>query len=141
MMVVAAVIVAVAIVWSAQLVAGRLAAARDDTRRAHVLTILQLFTPGLAAAQQDPRALIVWQPLARGARTLFPDAFAEIDRAMGATFPFTREALQAAHARWTTDWLAWERSHDATYKRKAAEIEHDPAVSGSALVRARLDGA
>src|SRR5262245_6338509 len=105
MILVAALVIAAAVVWSAQLVAGRVAAARDDTRRAHVLTLLQLFAPTIAAAQDDPRALVVWQPLARSARTIFPEAFAEIDRATGARFPFTREALQAAHARWTTDWL------------------------------------
>ena len=27
--------------------------------------------------------------------------------------------MQAAHAQWTADWLAWERTHDAEYKLKA----------------------
>src|SRR5262245_7263427 len=101
MILVAALVVAAALVWSAQLVARHVAAIREDARRTRLLPLIDLFAPAIAAAQQDPRALLVWQPLARSARALLPDAFEEIDRAVGATFPFTREMLQAAHARWT----------------------------------------
>ena len=39
-----------------------------------------------------------------------------------------------------TDWLAWERSHDAEFKLKAAIIEQEIAATGSsAVLRARLD--
>ena len=49
--------------------------------------------------------------------------------------------VQAAHARWTAEWLAWERTHDAEYKLKAAEIEEELLASGgSTVVRGRLDG-
>ena len=55
-------------------------------------------------------------------------------------FPFGAEQLEAAHARWSADWLAWERTHDADYKLKTAQIEAEiSAEGGSALARARLD--
>src|SRR5262249_4731877 len=134
-----AILVAAAILWGAQLVVGTLATVRDEQRRARTVSLLQLFAPAIAAAQQDPRALLVWQPLARSAGALSPDAFVELDRATGATFPFTAETLQAAHARWTADWLAWERSHDATYKRKAIEAQHALGDTASAVARAQLE--
>lgn len=139
MLILSAVLVAAAVGWSARLIVGQLAAAREDARRAHLTNLLTLFAPAIAAAQQDPRALLVWQPLARSARALSPDAFAELDRATGATFPFTAETLQAAHARWTADWLAWERSHDATYKRKAIEAQHALGDAPSAVSRVQLE--
>ena len=134
-----ALLVASALLWSARAITGALAAARDEQRRAHTTALLQLFAPAMGAVQQDPRALLVWQPLARSARALSPDAFAALDGASGATFPFTTEMLQAAHARWTADWLAWERSHDATYKRKALEAQHALGDTASAGARAQLE--
>ncbi len=102
--------------------------------------LLALFAPGLAAAAEDPRALLVWQPLASTARALFPDDFAAIDRAAGSTFPFSREQIEAAHARWSAEWLTWERTHDGEYKLKAAAAEEELRASpGSAVLRARLD--
>ena len=103
------------------------------------LQLLALFAPGVAAAAEDPRALLVWQRLASTARALFPDDFAAIDRAAGSTFPFSREQIEAAHARWSSEWLAWERTHDADYKVKAAAEEELRASPGSAVLRARLD--
>ncbi len=70
----------------------------------------------------------------------FPTEFAALDRAAGATFPFTREQIEAAHSAWTADWLAWEQHHDAEYKLKAAQAEHDSAALGpSTLARARIE--
>jgi hypothetical protein len=130
-----------AVVWVAGArIVRALAAARDEAARARMLTIVQLLTPGLAAAQSDPRALLVWQPIARLARGLFPEEFSRIDRAAGATFPFDADRLQAAHARWTADWLTWERAHDAEYKGKAAVAEEALATSGGAIAaRVRAD--
>jgi hypothetical protein len=109
----------------------------DESRR---LQLLELFAPGLAAVAENPRALLVWQPLAATARAMFPDDFAAIDRAAGATFPFSREQFEAAHARWSSEWLAWERTHDAEYKLRAAAAEEELRASpGSAVLRARLD--
>jgi hypothetical protein len=55
-------------------------------------------------------------------------------------FPFPADQVQAAHARWTTDWLAWERAHDAEYKDRAAVAERALAASGGAPAeRATLD--
>jgi hypothetical protein len=121
-------------------IVGELRAAREEAARGRALALLQMFTPGQAAAQTDPRALLVWQPLAKTARELFPRDFASLDVAAGTTFPFTKDQLQAAHAQWTADWLAWERTHDAEYKLKAAVAERELAeAGGSALGRSRLE--
>lgn len=137
---IASVIVAGVVGWAAERIAGELRAARDEAARGRAIVLLQMFTPALAAAEADPRALLVWQPRARTARQLFPAEFATLDRASGATFPFTSEQLQAAHAQWTADWLAWERTHDHDYKLKAAMVEDDISVQGaSPVLRAKLE--
>ena len=111
-----------------------------SAQAARRLQLLQMFAPGVSAASADPRALLTWQPLASTARAMFPDDFAELDRAAGATFPFSRAQIEAAHARWSTDWLAWERTHDAEYKLKAATAEQELRASpGSSVLRARVD--
>ncbi len=140
LLVLSALIVAGAVEWARLRIVGELKAAREEAARGRGLQILAAFAPALGAAVADPRALLVWQPLARTARQLFPDEFAALDRASGATFPFSGESVQAAHARWTADWLAWERRHDAEFKLKAATVEHELIESGgSPIVRARLE--
>ena len=134
----AGVIVAAAVVWSARLIVRTIEAGREDARRSRALSILTAFAPGVAAALADPRALLVWQPLARTARAMLPEEFTILDRAAGATFPFAADRLQAAHSQWTADWLAWERNHDAEYKRRAAEAQHDRARL-DAVEREKLD--
>jgi len=120
-------------------IAAALQAPRDRTR-ARALQLLALFAPAISAASSDPRAILVWQPVARIARQMFPAEFAELDAAADGAFPFSQERLQAAHAQWTTDWLGWERTHDAEYKLKAAVVEQEIAISGgSSVLRARLD--
>jgi hypothetical protein len=124
---ISALIVAAAVIWSgrrgaqvAQAV-GRSGGAAD--RR--TAEILALFAPGIDAARRDPRALLTWQPLASIARKLYPAEFAEIDAAAGVRFPFTVEQIQAAHARWSADWLAWERAHDGEFKLRAAAAQEE----------------
>ena len=57
--------------------------------------------------------------------------------AAGGRFPFSRELVEAAHARWTADWLAWERQHDVEYKERVAAAEQAldaaPADQAAAL--------
>ena len=133
-----ALIVAAAIAWAGGRIARELAARggdRDQTAR-----LLALLAPGIAAAAEDPRALLTWQPLATTARKLYPKEFAALDQASGTTFPFSADVIERAHSRWTADWLAWERTHDGDCKLKAATVEHElgDAVD-SAYGRARLD--
>jgi hypothetical protein len=138
-MILAALIVAAAVIGAALAIVRELRT-RSSTGGGGAIQLIQAFAPGIAAAQADPRALLVWQPLAATARRMFPAEFAALDRAAGAEFPFSKAAIEAAHARWTAEWLAWERSHDGEFKLKAAAVEHDLAASGgSPLVRARLD--
>ena len=136
----AAVLVSIVAGIVGQRIAGELQSARRDAARGRQLALIQMFSAGQSAAYADLRALLVWQPVAKAARALFREEFADIDRASGATFPFTHEQIQAAHSQWTADWLAWERSHDFDYKLKAAVAEQELVASGgSALGRAKLD--
>jgi hypothetical protein len=138
--VVSALIVAAAIAWAAITIAGELRAGRGGAASPdRIATLLSLFAPALIETQRDPRAFLVWQPIARAARQLFPQEFAAIDAATGHTFPFPAAMIEAAHAQWTADWLAWELAHDTEFKLKAAVAEHDVATQGTPAARARLD--
>jgi len=104
------------------------------------IALATLFAPGMAKVQDDPRALLTWQPLARTLRSRFGAEFAALDAASGSTFPFSKDAIAAAHARWTTEWLAWEKSHDATYKLKALAAQQElQGHANSELARAQID--
>ena len=112
---------------------------RRERREAAVRQLLTTFAA--AAAQQDPKQMVIWHPLAQTARKLFPDAFKELDTAAGGAFPFTREQLKAAHAKWTAEWLAWERAHDAEYSLTAAQVQDEidrAHGQASPLLRTRL---
>ena len=132
----AAIVIAAAIIVSLWQVVTELRAAREEARRARSLSIAALFGPAVAAVQVDPKALLVWQPIASTVRRLFPEECAALDTAAGASFPFSADVIAAAHSRWTADWLAWERTHDATYKLKTAVAEQEVE---SPAGRARLD--
>jgi hypothetical protein len=137
---VAVAVVAAALVVAVARMRGIETSARHSAQAARRLQLLRMFASGAAAAAEDPRALLTWQPFASTARHLFPDDFAELDRAAGGTFPFSREQIEAAHARWSTDWLAWEQTHDAEYKLKAAVAEEELRASpGSSVLRARVE--
>jgi hypothetical protein len=136
-----ALIVAAAIGWAALRIVAEMRAARGGSGASErVTTLLTLFAPALTDTQQDPRAFLVWQPIAKAARQLFPEEFGTLDRAMGGTFPLTSERIEAAHSQWTADWLAWEYAHDNEYKLKVAVAEHELVAQGGAgIARARLD--
>ena len=137
---ISAVIVAGAILWSAWVIAHEFASTRAAAARDRALGLLGVLAPAMGAADADPRALLAWQPVVKTARQLFPAEFEALDRAAGAPFPFTPARIEAAHARWTSDWLAWERTHDAEYRLKAAVEEREVEASGgSPLARARLE--
>lgn len=137
-MLLSALIVAAAIVWAASRLSP--AAAPPAVDRRVMLDVLALFAPATGAVRDDPRALLAWQPLADTTRRLFPRECAAIDEAAGGTFPFSAAQVEGAHARWTADWLTWERNHDAVCKLKAATVEHELGEARStAYGRARLD--
>ena len=140
MILIGAVVIAGVLWWTAQQIVGEMRAARDEASRGRMLMLVELFAPGIAAVQHDPRAFLIWYPLAKITRQLLPADSAALDRAAGGSFPFTAEQVQAAHAQWTADWLAWERTHDGEYKLKAATAEQDLAASrDSPVLRGRLD--
>ena len=138
MILLAALLVA-AVGWAAaRAIVGELQASRREAAQDRAVALMALFAPGVDAAQRDPRALLVWEPLARTARALAPDEMAAVERAAGQRFPFSADLIQAAHAQWSADWLAWEALHDAEYKRKAQEAAGDRAAV-DAIEREKLD--
>ena len=140
MILLSALIVAAAIGWAALQIVGEMRGPRGGPRSGErVATLLTLFAPALTAVQQDPRAFLVWQPMAKAARHLCPEEFAALDQAMGGTFPFSAEQIEAAHSQWTADWLAWELVHDTEYKLKATVAEQELLAQGGKVARARLD--
>jgi hypothetical protein len=133
-----ALIVAAALVWGALRIARELAPRREQGGH-RIARLLELFAPA-AAAGVDPRTLLAWHPVAATARELFPAEFAAIDKARGATFPFSADQIRAAHSRWTAEWLAWERLHDGECKLRAAAVEHElGAQTATPYGRARMD--
>ena len=88
-----------------------------------VQNLLAALGPAVVAARVDPEALVAWAAVARTARGAFPEACARLDAAAGGRFPFSADLVEAAHARWTADWLAWERQHDIKYKERVAAAE------------------
>jgi hypothetical protein len=139
-LILAAFLVSGVLAWAGTQVTAELRRSRAEAMRTRALQIMELLGPGLAACADDPRALLVWQPLATTARKAFPEECALLDASAGGTFPFSIDQLSAAHAKWTTRWLEWERSHDAEYKLKAAAAASELTAAGSsALTRARVD--
>ena len=135
-----AVIVAAAVLGAAAMMARAMKSSRARAASLQALDLIALFAPGIAAAAADPRALLAWQPLAETARKLAPEAFQALDHAAGGTFPFSKAQLEAAHARWTADWLAWEHTHDLEFKMKSAAAVAELTASGGAPeARARVD--
>jgi len=128
-------VVACAVTWT---IVVELKESRAEAARGRAIALMALFAPALDAAQRDPRALLVWEPLARRARAIAADDMRAIEQASGGPFPFSAEMVQSAHAKWTADWLAWEETHDAEYKLKASEAEHD-RTKLDAVEREKLD--
>lgn len=104
---------------------------RRRRREQALLQLLAGLGPAVAAARADPEALVAWSEVARAARGAFPEASAGLDAAAGGRFPFSRELVEAAHARWTADWLAWERQHDVDFKQRVAAAEQALEAAGS----------
>ena len=128
-----------ALVGALVLVAER---ARRDRRRQHREDLAALLLTTLApdAARGEPRNLLAWRAAADAARRMFPDAVRDIERQTGEAFPFSHDAIDDAHARWTAEWLAWERSHDIEFKQRgtALEAELRETDGSTPAARARL---
>jgi hypothetical protein len=129
-----------AVVWALLRVVAALREIPVEARRHRIAALLTMFAPGMAAAPSDARALLAWHRVATTARKILPDDFQALDRAIGSPFPFNREAIEQALAKWTSEWLEWEQSHTTTYRLKIAEAQAELASDPSApRGRARLD--
>ncbi len=137
-------VVAAAVAAVAFAIARLVQAVERRRRDAVIQDQLALFAPAIAAVRQDPRQLLAWYPIAQTSRKLFPDAFRTLDQIAGGTFPFTKDQVEAAHAKCSADWLAWERAHDAEFSVKAAAVHHEIDAAGqtpaqaSPVLRTRL---
>ena len=100
---------------------------RRDLHRYHqeqlIAVLLTRFGPVIASA--EPQNVCRWQEVVETARRLYPETFAQIEVKTGDRFPFSAKLLENAHARWTADWLAWERQHDVDFKLRASTLEAD----------------
>ena len=117
--------------------------ARRDRRRQHREQLIALLLVGVgpAVARADGRELLGWGRVAATLRGLLPDAVRAIERRTGEPFPFPREVVEDAHARWTADWLAWERAHDIRFRQRTSALETElqkSGESGTASGQARL---
>lgn len=128
------VLVVATIVAAGAAIVGVVERARRDGRRRHrerlIAALLTSIAP--AAARADPRELCGWGPVAVTARALFPDIVAAIESRTGERFPFPRETVEEAHARWTAEWLAWERGHDADFRQRSIVLEAELQATGDA---------
>ena len=108
--------------------------ARRERRRQHreQLAALLLTSVGPSVARADGRELLGWRSVATALREVLPDAVRTIERGTGQPFPFPREVIDDAHARWTADWLAWERAHDIRFRQRASALEAELRGSGEA---------
>ena len=117
-------------------------ALRRRRRDAQILGLLATFGPAAERARADPRVLVAWHPVAVAARRAFPEAFAALEPDGDPRFPFDAADVEAAHARWSTEWLDWERRQDAEHRarREAVEAELESAADAAApALRARLE--
>ena len=115
---------------------------RDRVRQHHEqLVALLLTTVGPAIARAAPRELLGWKRVAETVRQLFPKAVATIEAQNGERFPLTSNIIESAHARWTAEWLAWERGHDAEFTHRTSALEAELEANDerqSSVGRARL---
>lgn len=113
----------------------------DARRRRHdaiLIGLLSSFGPAVVAGKSDPEHLVAWAEVTDTARALFPEAFARLDAAAGGRFPFSQELIEAAHSRWTADWLAWERQHDLEYRQRTNDAESRVDASDGEVLRDRI---
>ncbi len=116
---------------------------RRDLERQHrerlAMVLLTRVAPMVARA--EPRELLAWRGAARAVRVLYPEIVADLEQASGERFPFTPALVEGCQARWSAEWLAWERQHDAEYKVRVRTAEAELRAEGrddSPEGRARL---
>ena len=107
----------------------------EEQLAAHLVTVIP---PSLATS--DPRVILGWANSFGVVRRLFPMAIQRIEHVSGGPFPVSNAIIEQVHARWTTDWLAWERNHNAEFQEKSAALEAEAGTTGRMVdpdIRAR----
>ena len=72
---------------------------------------------------------MAWAAVARAARNAFPEASARLDAAANGRFPFSRELVEAAHARWTAD--CWPGSGSTMSNTRSAVAAAEQALDAA----------
>ena len=103
---------------------------------AQMLGLLATFASIAKEARSDPRLLLAYYPVAVAGRRCFPEAFAALEQPQSQSFPFGSPEIEEAHARWTTEWLEWERNHESEYRRKAAALNAELVTATDARIPA-----
>lgn len=98
---------------------------RKHQRQEILMQLFRMFSVPITQAQADPKVLARWSELSVQMRGLFPDIFRKVEASSGVPFPFSFELIESAHAKWTSDWLAWERKHDLEYKERIRAVESE----------------
>ena len=111
-------------------------------RDRQIQALVATFGSLAAQAREHPRRLLAWHPIAEQTRQLFPDAFRALESVDGKRFPFSKELIESVEAKWTAEWLEWERNNDTEYRAQSAAIEatlEKAEASATQAARARLD--
>jgi len=124
-------IVAVTVVIVGLLILVELRKQRMD---AQMLGLLATFASVAKEVRSDPRLLLAYYPVAVAARRCFPEAFAALEQPQSQSFPFGSQEIEEAHARWTAEWLDWERNHESEYRRKAAALNAELVTATDARI-------
>ena len=105
---------------------------RRVRKQEHQEQLMAMLLTGSAAAiaRAEPRELLAWQATAMTARRLFPDVVAAIESKGGEDFPIPKKIIEDAHAKWTAEWLAWERHHDADFRKRTSVLEAELQAAG-----------
>ena len=113
--------------------------ARRDRRRQHRehLAVVLLTTLAPAGAREEPQDLLARRVAADAVRRMFPEVVGAIERRTGEAFPFSHAVIDDAHARWTAQWLAWERRHDVEFKQRASALEAELRAADGATPAGR----
>ena len=118
---------------------------RKQEHKEQLMAVL-LTASAAAIARAEPRELLAWQSTAKTVRRLFPDVVAELEAKGGESFPIPKKVAEDAHAKWTAEWLAWERHHDVEFRKRTSVLEaelkaggHEHSPDGHARIAALED--
>ena len=105
---------------------------RRVRKQEHNDQLMVVLLTGAAAAvgRAEPRELLAWHATADVVKRIFPEVIADIESKGGESFPIPRKVLEDTHAKWTAEWLAWERQHDADFRKRTSVLQAELEATG-----------